>query len=170
MLNLPAERHSHGLRRLAAVEATRGSFDAAVAAIERATGVRVGQRQVEDLTVRAATDVDAFSTARDPGPAAGRDVLALTADAKGIVMRPDALREPTAKAATSRKLPTRLSRGEQRCRKRMAEVGAVCDVTPLARTPADILPPPIPHVAPVVLPRPPAPPGCTPRSPTRPRG
>ena len=27
VLNLPAERHSHGLRRLAAVEATRGSYD-----------------------------------------------------------------------------------------------------------------------------------------------
>ncbi len=37
-LNLPAEKHSHGLRRLAAVEAARGSFDDAAAAVERATG------------------------------------------------------------------------------------------------------------------------------------
>jgi len=57
-------------------------------------------------------------------------------------MRPDALREPTAKAAVSRKLTTRLSRGEKRFRKRMAEVGAVCDITPVPRTVADILPPP----------------------------
>jgi hypothetical protein len=141
-LNLPAEKHSHGLRRLAAIEATRGSFDAAAAGIERATGVRVGKRQVEELTVRAAIDVDAFYTARDPGRAADTDVLGLTADAKGIVMRPDALREPTAKAAVSRKLTTRLSRGEKRFRKRMAEVGAVCDITPVPRTVADILPPP----------------------------
>lgn len=42
VLNLPAEKHSHGLRRLAAIEATRGSFTDASAAIERATGVRVG--------------------------------------------------------------------------------------------------------------------------------
>jgi len=27
VLNLPSERHSHGLRRLAVAEATRGSFD-----------------------------------------------------------------------------------------------------------------------------------------------
>jgi hypothetical protein len=27
MPNLPAEKHSHGLRRLAAIESTRGSFD-----------------------------------------------------------------------------------------------------------------------------------------------
>lgn len=43
-LNLPAERHSHGLRGLAAVEAARGSYDEAAAAIVRATGVRVGKR------------------------------------------------------------------------------------------------------------------------------
>ena len=41
-LNLPAEKHSHGLRRLAAIEAARGSFDDTVAAIDRYTGVRTG--------------------------------------------------------------------------------------------------------------------------------
>ena len=39
-LNLPAVKHSHGLRRLAAIEAARGSFDDTVAAIDRNTGVR----------------------------------------------------------------------------------------------------------------------------------
>lgn len=33
MLNLPVGLHSHGLRRLVALEAARGSFDAAVAAV-----------------------------------------------------------------------------------------------------------------------------------------
>ena len=47
-LNLPAERHSHGLRRLAAVESTRGSFEEAAGAVARATGSRVGKRQVEE--------------------------------------------------------------------------------------------------------------------------
>jgi hypothetical protein len=41
VLNLPVERHSHGLRRLAAVEAARGSFQDAVEAIERSTGQRL---------------------------------------------------------------------------------------------------------------------------------
>src|ERR1039457_6598348 len=36
-LNLPEEKHSHGLRKLAAVEAARGSHEAACAAITRAT-------------------------------------------------------------------------------------------------------------------------------------
>jgi hypothetical protein len=68
-------------------------------------------------------------------------VLALSLDAKGIVVRPDALRPATAKAATSRKLATRLSKGEKRNRKRMAEVGAVYQVVPAPRTPADIIAP-----------------------------
>src|SRR5438874_4574097 len=140
VLNLPAEKHSHGLRRLAAIEATRGSFTDAAAAIERATGVRVGKRQAQELTARAATDVDAFYTARAPGTGPDTDVLAMQYDGKGVVMRPDALREATAKAATSRKLSTRLSRGEKRSRKRMAEVACVYDLTPLPRAAADILP------------------------------
>jgi hypothetical protein len=49
VLNLPVEKYSHGLRRLAAVESTRGSFADAVDAIERATGQRLGNRQVEQL-------------------------------------------------------------------------------------------------------------------------
>src|SRR5680860_1398389 len=59
-LNLPVERHSHGLRRLAAVEASRGSYDGAVEAIERACGQQLAKRQVEDLARRAAVDFDAF--------------------------------------------------------------------------------------------------------------
>jgi hypothetical protein len=140
VLNLPAEKHSHGLRRLAAIEATRGSFTDAAAAIERATGVRVGKRQVEELTGKAAADVDAFYAARAPGAGPHTDVLAMQYDGKGVVMRPEALREATAKTATSRKLSTRLSRGEKRSRKRMAEVACVYDLTPLPRTVADILP------------------------------
>jgi hypothetical protein len=58
-LNLPVEKHSHGLRRLAAIEAARGSYADTASAIERATGVRLGRRQVEGLAARAAADVDA---------------------------------------------------------------------------------------------------------------
>lgn len=141
-LNLPGEKHSHGLRRLAAIEASRGSFDDAVDAISRATGQQVGKRQVEQLTVRAAADFDAFYTQRQPSPAEVGEVLVLSMDGKGIVMRPEALREPTARAPTSAKLTTRLSKGEKRGRKRMATVAAVYDLTPAARSPADIIAPP----------------------------
>ena len=56
-------------------------------------------------------------------------------------MRPDALRPATAKAAkaTNPKLKTRLSKGEKRNRKRMAELATVYDATPVPRTATDIL-------------------------------
>jgi len=140
LLNLPPGKHSHGLRRLAAVEATRGSYADAAAAIERATGMRVGKRQVEELAAQAAVDVEGFYTARAPQAGQPGDAVVLSFDAKGVVMRPQGLREATAKTAASRKLSGRLSRGEKRCRKRMAEVAAVYDLTPAPRSIADILP------------------------------
>jgi hypothetical protein len=140
-LNLPAELHSHGLRKLAAVEAARGSFAAAGEAIGRVTGTPMGTRQVEQLARAAAVDVDAFYQQRRPGPSPATDLLVLTMDGKGVVMRPEALREPVRTKAASRKLSTRLSRGEKRNRKRMAEVGAVYDATPAVRTPDDIIAP-----------------------------
>ncbi len=142
VLNLPAEKHSHGLRQLAAVESSRGSFDGAVEAITRSTGQRVGKRQVEDLAGRAVVDFEAFYAQRQPPAAATSDLLVLSCDGKGVVMRPGALRPATAKAAasTNPKLATRLSKGEKRNRKRMAEVGAVYDTTAVPRTTADILP------------------------------
>lgn len=140
-LNLPQERHSHGLRRLAAVESTRGSYEDAAEAIGRATGVAVAKRQVEELTARCAVDVDDFYDASAPEPGASDDVLVLSVDGKGIVMRPHSLRPATerASAAATTKLETRLSKGEKRNRKRMAEVGAVYDVAPVPRSPADVL-------------------------------
>jgi len=142
VLNLPTEKHSHGLRRLAAIESTRGSFDDAVQAIERATGQQLGKRQVETLAARAAVDVEAFyAEGRAPTSEPG-DVLVISCDGKGVVMRPDALRPATAAAAAGAtpKLATRLSKGEKRNRKRMAEVGTVYDAIPAVRTPTDILP------------------------------
>lgn len=57
-------------------------------------------------------------------------------------MRADALRPATAAAAgkATSKLASRLSKGEKRNRKRMAEVGAVYDASPAPRTSPDILP------------------------------
>jgi hypothetical protein len=152
-LNLPAERYSHGLRRLAAIEASRGSFGDAVDAIARATGQHVGKRQVEELTRRAAVDIDDFYTAISREPAGDGDMLVISVDGKGIVMRPDSLRPATEKAAAraTTKLKTRLSKGEQPNRKRLATVGAVYDTTPVPRQPTDVLaskagdnPPPAP--------------------------
>ena len=139
-LNLPVERHSHGLRKLAALEAPRGSFEDAVDAIERQTGQQLGKRQVEELAGLAAMDFEDFYEARRPARSKPGDLLVLSADGKGIVMRPDALR--TRAPARPRAGPApkpRLSDDDQRNRKRMAEIGAVYDATPAPRTVADIL-------------------------------
>jgi hypothetical protein len=140
-LNLPAERHSHGVRRLAATEAARGSFDDATSAVRSRTGAPVGKRQVEGLTARAATDVAAFYESRPRPEAAPGEVVVLSVDAKGIVMRPGALRPATQSAAarSTLKLETRLSKGEKRNRKRMAEVGAVYAAVPVPRVATDVL-------------------------------
>ena len=140
-LNLPEEKHSHGLRKLAAVESARGSIEAAGAAVARATGVRVGKRQLEELARRAAAQVEAFYLQRVISPAPEGWPLVLTFDGKGIVMLPDALRPATAKAAASadNKLATRLSPGEKNGRKRMAELACVYDAAPVPRTPGDVI-------------------------------
>jgi hypothetical protein len=141
VLNLPAGLHSHGLRRLAALEAATGSFEQAAAGIDRVTGVRVGKRQLQALTAAAAVDIDGFYASRQCERCPDGDVLVLTADAKGIVMRPQALREATARKAAGgrRKLATRLSRGEKTGRKRMAEVVAVYHCTPVPRGVDDVI-------------------------------
>jgi hypothetical protein len=141
VLNLPAHRHSHGLKRRAAIEAVRGSFHAAQQAIVRACGRVAGKRQVEQLTVTAAGDIDAFYAARVPMPASDDTLLCLSIDGKGVVMRPDALRETTRKAAAAKganRYQTRLASGEKTGRKRMATVGAVYDALPAPRRPHDV--------------------------------
>jgi ribosomal protein S9 len=146
VLNVPEERASHGVRRLAAIEAAAGSFEHATSQVREHTGLALGKRQVEELTVRAAVDFEQFYAERvsemdEQQQHDEQDVLVLSADGKGIVMRAEALRQATARAAAraSPKLKTRLSKGEKANRKRIAEVGAVYDIGPAPRTPADVL-------------------------------
>ena len=140
-LNLPEEKYSHGLRKLAAIEAVRGSVEDARAAITRAAGVSIGKRQLEEMIRRAAVHVDAFYLHRVALPAPDDHALILTLDGKGIVMLPGALRPATAKAAAAagNKLATRLSPGEKHGRKRMAELACVYDAVPVPRTPQDVI-------------------------------
>jgi hypothetical protein len=142
-LSLPAPRCSHALARLAAVEAVRGSFETAHAAITRRCGPVMGKRQVEQAVIAAAGDIAAFYAARIPVPCTASTLLVLSADAKGIVMRPTALRPKTARAAARQgRMRTRLAPGEKPCRKRMATLACVYDTEPAPRRPHDIIAPP----------------------------
>jgi hypothetical protein len=142
-LSLPAGRHSHSLARLAACEAARGSFEAAHAAITGRCGPVIGKRQVEQAVVNAASDIAAFYDARIPVPCTASTLLVLSADGKGVVMRPGALRPATAKAAARQgRMRTRLAAGEKPNRKRMATLACVYDTEPAPRRPHDVIAPP----------------------------
>jgi len=142
-LSLPGCRPSHALARLAAIEAVRGSFETAHAAITRRCGPVIGKRQVEEAVIAAAGDIPGFYAARVPVPCTASTLLVLSADAKGIVMRPDALRPKTARAAARQsRMRTRLTPGEKPCRKRMATLACVYDAEPAPRRPHDIIAPP----------------------------
>ncbi|MCX4791763.1 ISKra4 family transposase [Streptomyces sp. NBC_01221] len=145
LLSLPAGRHSMGLRRLAAVEAVRGSYDQALDAVGRRCGKVLGKRRLAELVIAAACDIDAFYRDRAPVPCGRETLLVLQFDGKGIVMRPEALREATRRkaeetAAQGRR--GRLAPGEKPNRKRMATVACVFDTRPAPRRPHDIIHPP----------------------------
>ena len=143
VLDLPAGLYSPGLARLCAQESVRGSFTDAADAVEYATGVRIGTRQIIELTRAAAADATAFyaDPGREVSAAAPDDALVITADGKGVPVRPEALRPGTAKLATKAKTSaTDDSSGSKPHRKRMAELVCVYDLTPVPRTVEDILP------------------------------
>ncbi|MFJ2746229.1 ISKra4 family transposase [Streptomyces sp. NPDC087440] len=144
VLSLPRGRHSHGLAHLTVRAAIRMSYDAAHETIVRRCGRVLGKRRLAGLLVEAARDIDGFYEARVFEPCTASTVLVLSADGKGIVMRPEALREVTRQAAAKRQhtFRTRLAAGEKSGRKRMATLGAVYDTEPAPRRPHDVITPP----------------------------
>jgi hypothetical protein len=142
VLNMPEGMYSHGVAKLAAIEAARGSFAEAAGRVNALTGAGVGYRQVCELAIDAAGDIDAFYDALVPAPCTNTTVQVLSVDGKGVVIRPEALREATAKAAAAKggnKLDRRLSAGEKNGRKRMATLGTVYDAEPAVRGVDDII-------------------------------
>jgi len=142
-LNLPREMFSHGVRRMVAKYAAHGSFDEVVEMVSDQTGSTIAKRQVEELAVRAAQDFDAFYEQKAARRAPEDDLLVISTDGKGIVMRHEDLREGTRQAAekSPRKLETRLTPGEKRGRKRMAQVATVYSIAPFVRSASDLVHP-----------------------------
>ena len=140
-LNLADDQYSDGLRFRVAQEAIKGSFDQASETITQTTGGHVPKRQCLNVVEDVAQDFETFYEHKAFDKAEETDnLLVLTLDGKGIVMRPDSLRECTKKAAKKeQKLNSRLSQGEKRNRKRMAQVAAVYSVKPHIRTASDIM-------------------------------
>jgi len=144
-LNLPPEKYSLEVRRRVAIEAAKSSFDEGVKTLEVYTGAHVPKRQFEELVIRAAQDFEVFYAERQAGARADPhtgSILVLTVDGKGVVMRPEDLREPTQRAAAARAktFTARLGSGRRLHAKRMASVAAIYTVEPFVRTPEEILP------------------------------
>ena len=140
-LNLPTEIYSHGISRLMSLNASKGSFDEAIATVEEATGVDVPKRQALALVKNAAQDFESFYEQNEPDmPTKRGDFVVVTMDAKGIVMRKESLTEDTRKRAdeSKTKLTKRLSKGEKANRKRMATVASVYEIDPFKRTPEQV--------------------------------
>jgi predicted nucleic acid-binding Zn-ribbon protein len=141
-LNLPKDQYSFGLRKRLVAEAIKGSFDESIQSVKTTTGGHVPKRQSLMLVEDIAQDFCAFyEQNRFYTPEETSDLLVMSFDGKGIVMRHDSLREVTKKAATNQdqKLQTRLSQGEKRNRKRMAQVATVYTVKAHERTAESIM-------------------------------
>ncbi|MDZ7753006.1 MAG: ISKra4 family transposase [Gammaproteobacteria bacterium] len=140
-LNLPREKYSHGLRERVVKAVVKESFDETVSAVRQNTGGHVPKRQAEQLSTVVVEDFDAYYQSRASTQAEDTDLLVMSADGKGIVVRTEDLRPATRKAAqsTCHKLKTRLSQGEKRNRKRMATVAAIYDVAPHWRSAEQIM-------------------------------
>jgi hypothetical protein len=158
VLNLPPCGYSWPLQRLAEMFCRSGSYEQAHEFVLAATGVSIGKRQLEQITVAAAADAGRFyQDPERPGgrliPAAGdeeKDLppLAISADGKGVAMLPEARRRRTkAPEQRVRTFDKRAGTGEKKGCKRMAETGCVFDVQVPdvpdgpARTPGQVMGP-----------------------------
>jgi hypothetical protein len=153
VLNLPPCRYSWQLQRLAEMFSRCGSYAQAREFVLAATGVSVGKRQLEQVTAAAAADAQRFGQDRNRDQAAipgtqhqQEDLppLAISADGKGVAMRPEARRRRT-KAPGQRVQTFAKRRGTgEKGHKRMAETGCVFDVAVPegpARTPEQVMRP-----------------------------
>ena len=134
-LNLPRGSFSYGLQQMLAKEVIKGSFEESLLTIEQLTGVRIGKRQAIEIVKQCADDFDSFYQQQflitNPSIVQRLPIMVLTTDGKGVVMRNESLREGTRKRQldTNHKLKHRLSKGEKRNRKRMAQVASIYSVS-----------------------------------------
>lgn len=146
-LSLPRETYSAPLREQVALQIVGASYEHVGERIDRETAGHVPHRQRIELVALVAQDVEGFYAARSP---AANDTLSaqalevMSADGKGVRMRPEGLREETRKLAELEARST--VKGDpmapRRVRphdRRMAVVTANWEQEPLVRTPQDIV-------------------------------
>lgn len=139
-LNLPSDKYSEGLQYLAVRQIASESFDRVVENVREETAGSIPKRQLEEITSKSSVDFDTFYS-RPTAPEVVSDLLVISTDGKGIVMREDDLRPATRKAAKEQKHEpdSRLQPGQKPNRKRMATVAAVYSVEAQERSAEQIM-------------------------------
>ena len=132
-LNLPVRQYSWQVQQAAVRYALAGSYEQAQLWLQDLTGVSVGTQQLEQILTEAARDAPGFYPSRPAAAVPAGLPLAISADGKGVAMRPEARRAETARKARHRApqaFGNRLGTGQKAGQKRIAETGAVFDVEP----------------------------------------
>ncbi len=108
---------------------------------DNTTGGHVPERQAQKIVQDVAQDFeDFYLRQRYLQPEPVLDLLVISTDAKGIVMQTDSLRTCTRQAANKQnKLKGRLSAGEKKNRKRMAQVASVYTAKAAPGTPESVM-------------------------------
>ncbi len=141
-INLPLSSFSFELQRFIARRVATSSFDEVLDLTFEVTGTRIGKRQAAEIVRQCAGDYDNYYESQHQiSGSVDAPIMVLTTDAKGIIMRPDSLREGTRERAAKakRKMRTRLARGEKNNRKRMAQVASIYMTTRFCRTPKEVI-------------------------------
>jgi hypothetical protein len=145
VLNLPLRRYSWQVQRAVAEYVLAGAYEQAQRFVAAGTGVVIGKLQLEQITIEAAADAPGFYPAlargrQEPGRPAGP--LLISADCKGVAMLPGACRRRGARAPAQRVRNFEKRRGTgEKGHKRMAQTGCVFDVSPVPRTPEQVMAP-----------------------------
>jgi hypothetical protein len=143
-LSLAQDSYSMGVRRRVAEEVADGSFDAAVETLGRTSGATIAKRQVERLARASVADFEEFYRCLKWKPEDADQLLVLTVDGAGIIMRTESLR-PQTRALAERDAeepkvwPDRTKSGEKPNRRRVAEVASVYSVAPFVRSSDDVI-------------------------------
>jgi hypothetical protein len=160
VLDLPAAGYSWRLQELVVMLARDGSYEQACGHLLATTGISVGKRQAEQITIAAAAGAPGFYPAlaraqeqqeqqgQDEQEQQGQDeqeeeggLVVLSADGKGVSMLPGA-RRGTSLAPGQRVQNFEHHRGTgEKGHKRMAEIGCVFGIEPVPRTPEQVMAP-----------------------------
>jgi len=145
MLNLPSMKVSYTLQHHLVQEVITRSFNEALEALERWTGVTLTKALVQHIVRDAAQDFDPFYAQqydREYAEAQSLPLLVLTVDGKGVLVRTEDLRPATRKKRTThlaRPQGNPMDRPHRGYTRRMATVASAYEVARFVRTPDEIV-------------------------------